>query len=189
SKHDGAREHRAHRAERLGDDRGMVAECRRQHAGPDDDARRPGTQRPKPCQRKRRMAVDMLPWLEVVADEDRVEADFLSKAREVQQLTRRKLLRRSLVSELDHCMSPGRRSLRMPWCRSPKSIDWRATSNQPKQGATMHLGIALPFGDIGGDGPIVREFAQLAGAEGYEGLTLADHGLGGDPANPASRPA
>jgi hypothetical protein len=27
---------------------------------------------------------------------------------------------------------------------------------------TMHLGIALPFGDIGGDGPIVREYAELA---------------------------
>jgi probable F420-dependent oxidoreductase len=50
----------------------------------------------------------------------------------------------------------------------------------------MHLGIALPFGDIGGDGPIVREFAQLAEAEGYDGLTLADHVLGGNPANPAS---
>ena len=50
----------------------------------------------------------------------------------------------------------------------------------------MHLGIALPFGDIGGDGPIVREFAELAEAEGYEGLTLADHVLGGNPANPAS---
>jgi probable F420-dependent oxidoreductase len=43
-----------------------------------------------------------------------------------------------------------------------------------------------PFGDIGGDGPIVREFAQLAEAEGYDGLTLADHVLGGNPANPAS---
>jgi probable F420-dependent oxidoreductase len=50
----------------------------------------------------------------------------------------------------------------------------------------MHLGIALPFGDIGGDGPIVREFVQLAEAEGYEGLTLADHVLGSNPANPAS---
>jgi hypothetical protein len=50
----------------------------------------------------------------------------------------------------------------------------------------MHLGIALPFGDIGGDGPIVREFAELAEAEGYEVLTLADHVLGGNPANPAS---
>src|SRR5881628_1029923 len=50
----------------------------------------------------------------------------------------------------------------------------------------MHLGIALPFGDIGGDGPTVREFAELAEAEGYDGLTLADHVLGGNPANPAS---
>src|SRR6516165_3052902 len=50
----------------------------------------------------------------------------------------------------------------------------------------MHLGIALPFGDIGGDGPIVREFVELAEAEGYEGLTLPDHVLGGNPANPAS---
>ena len=50
----------------------------------------------------------------------------------------------------------------------------------------MHLGLALPFGDIGGDGPIVREFAELAEAEGYDGLTLADHVLGANPANPAS---
>ena len=42
----------------------------------------------------------------------------------------------------------------------------------------MHLGIALPYGDIGGDGPIVREYAELAEAEGYDGLTLADHVLG-----------
>jgi probable F420-dependent oxidoreductase len=55
-----------------------------------------------------------------------------------------------------------------------------------KKEATMHLGIALPFGDIGGDGGIVREFAELAEAEGYQGLTLADHVLGGNPANPAS---
>src|SRR5438552_1120407 len=50
----------------------------------------------------------------------------------------------------------------------------------------MHLGIALPFGDIGGDGPIVRGYAWLAEAGGYGGLTLADHVLGGTPANPAS---
>ena len=34
----------------------------------------------------------------------------------------------------------------------------------------MHLGIALPYGDIGGDGAIVREYAELAEAEGYDGL-------------------
>lgn len=49
----------------------------------------------------------------------------------------------------------------------------------------MQLGLALPFGDIGGDGPIVREFCQLA--EGYEGLTLADHVLGGNPKGPKPR--
>src|SRR5258706_6425801 len=66
---------------------------------------------------------------------------------------------------------------------------YRLAGNQQPAKArkrTMHLGIALPFGDIGGDGPIVREFAQLAEAEGYEGLTLADHVLGGNPANPGS---
>jgi len=30
------------------------------------------------------------------------------------------------------------------------------------------------------------EYAELAEAEGYDGLTLADHVLGGNPANPAS---
>jgi hypothetical protein len=44
------------------------------------------------------MAVDVLPWLKVVADEDRIETDFLGKTREGQQLARRELLRRCLVS-------------------------------------------------------------------------------------------
>src|SRR3954453_14317764 len=63
-----------------------------------------------------------------------------------------------------------------------------AGKRQPaKKGkATMHLGIALPYGDIGGDGPIVREYAELPEAEGYEGFTLGDHPLGRNPANPAS---
>ena len=39
------------------------------------------------------MAVDMLPWLKVVADEDQIETDFLGKAREAQQLAWRELLR------------------------------------------------------------------------------------------------
>src|SRR5215467_3799025 len=70
----------------------------------------------------------------------------------------------------------------------PVAEIYRLAGNQQpaKEEATMHLGLALPFGDIGGDGPIVREFAELAEAEGYDGLTLADHVLGGNPANPAS---
>src|SRR5207237_5899893 len=111
--HAPVREQRAHRAERLANDGRMVAERRRQHAGAYDDARRSGAQCAQPCQGERRMAVDMLPRLKVVADEDRIEADFLGKAREAQQLARRELLRRCLVSELDHRTSPGwRRSCR-----------------------------------------------------------------------------
>jgi probable F420-dependent oxidoreductase len=70
----------------------------------------------------------------------------------------------------------------------PVAEIYRLAGNQQpaKKEATMHLGIALPFGDIGGDGRIVREFAELAEAEGYDGLTLADHVLGGNPANPTS---
>src|SRR6185312_3208888 len=82
SKYDASREHRTHRAERLGDDRRMVAEGRRQHAGADHDARRFRAERAEPRQRERRMAIDMLPWLKVVADEDRIEPDFLGKTRE-----------------------------------------------------------------------------------------------------------
>src|SRR5438045_2309651 len=80
----------------------MVAESRRQHAGADDNARGPGAQRTQPRQRERCMTVDVLPWLEMIADEDRIETDFLGKTREAQQFARRKLLRRRLVSELDH---------------------------------------------------------------------------------------
>jgi probable F420-dependent oxidoreductase len=49
----------------------------------------------------------------------------------------------------------------------------------------MHLGVALPLGDIGGDPGPMREFAQAAEAEGYDDLMLPDHVLG---ANVASRP-
>src|SRR4051812_37270381 len=52
------------------------------------------------------MAVDVLPRLKMVTDEDGIEADFLGKTRKAQQLARRELLRRRLVSELDHQKSP-----------------------------------------------------------------------------------
>ena len=94
----------------------MVAECRRQHTGADHDARRSGTQRAQPRQGERRMAIDVLPWLKVVADEDRIETDFLGKTREIQQLARRELLRRCLVSELDQYTSP-RRRIQVGRCR------------------------------------------------------------------------
>ena len=46
----------------------------------------------------------------------------------------------------------------------------------------MHLGYALPLGDIGGDPATVREIAGIAEAAGFNDLTLADHVLGVNPA-------
>jgi hypothetical protein len=48
------------------------------------------------------MAIDMLPRLEVIADEGRIEADRLRLDREVQELCGRELFGRRLVSELEH---------------------------------------------------------------------------------------
>ena len=49
----------------------------------------------------------------------------------------------------------------------------------------MHLGVALPLGDIGGAPATVRDFALLAEEIGFHDLMLADHVLG---VNVASRP-
>lgn len=51
----------------------------------------------------------------------------------------------------------------------------------------MHLGVAMPLGDIGGDPAVVREFAQIAEETGYDGLALPDHVLGTDPAKTTGR--
>ena len=48
------------------------------------------------------MAAVMLPGLEMVADEDRVETRLLREAAEREQFERSKLLRRRLVSKLQH---------------------------------------------------------------------------------------
>jgi probable F420-dependent oxidoreductase len=49
----------------------------------------------------------------------------------------------------------------------------------------MQLGALLPLGDIGGEPPIVREYAQTAEAIGYDFIEAPDHVLG---VNAASRP-
>src|SRR6266478_6176033 len=49
----------------------------------------------------------------------------------------------------------------------------------------MQLGTLLPYGDIGGDPAIVREYALTAEAIGYHFVEAADHVLG---VNAASRP-
>ena len=51
----------------------------------------------------------------------------------------------------------------------------------------MHLGLGLPFGDIGGEPATIREFVQIAEDAGYEGLALPDHVLGANPATATGR--
>ncbi|HKU98799.1 MAG TPA: LLM class F420-dependent oxidoreductase [Vineibacter sp.] len=51
----------------------------------------------------------------------------------------------------------------------------------------MHLGVAMPLGDIGGDPAVVRAFAQIAEETGYDGLALPDHVLSTDPAKTTGR--
>src|SRR3954454_1873051 len=49
----------------------------------------------------------------------------------------------------------------------------------------MQLGTLLPFGDIGGDPAVLREYAPAAETTGYHFIEAPDHVLG---ANPAGRP-
>ncbi|TWS99423.1 LLM class F420-dependent oxidoreductase [Reyranella sp. CPCC 100927] len=51
----------------------------------------------------------------------------------------------------------------------------------------MHLDVAMPLGDIGGEPAVVREFAQIAEDTGYDGLSLPDHVLGSNPATATGR--
>src|SRR5207253_2551819 len=116
---DAAREHRAQRAKRLRHDRGVVAEGRRRDAGADHHPPRAGAERAEPGERVRRMAVGMLPWLEMVADEHRVETDLFGQARKIQEFARSELLGRGLVSEFQH-LSLLQRSRRKKFNASPR---------------------------------------------------------------------
>src|SRR5260370_35657303 len=49
----------------------------------------------------------------------------------------------------------------------------------------MELGVLLPLGDIRGEPPALREYAQAAESIGYDFIEAPDHMLG---ANPASAP-
>jgi len=46
----------------------------------------------------------------------------------------------------------------------------------------MQLGTLIPFGDIGGDPAVLREYAQAAEAVGYDFIEAPDHVLGQNPA-------
>src|SRR5947207_14645607 len=46
----------------------------------------------------------------------------------------------------------------------------------------MQLGALIPFGDIGGDPAVLREYAQAAETTGYHFIEAPDHVLGQNPA-------
>ena len=111
------------------------------------------------------MAVGVLPGLEVIADEDRVEAALLGVTRELQQLARRELLGRRLVSELEH----DARLLGAVDAVAPLVELYRLAGDQQpdkERTATMHLGVGMPLRRHRRRGPdVVREFAQTAEAD------------------------
>src|SRR5436309_16052699 len=46
----------------------------------------------------------------------------------------------------------------------------------------MELGALLPFGDIGGNPAVLREYAQAAESIGYDFIEAPDHVIGQNPA-------
>jgi hypothetical protein len=88
--------------EGLGHDRRVVAERRRQHARPDRHLLRPHREGAEPDQAIGGMPVGVAPRLEVVADEDAVEAGAFGVDREREQVARAELFGRRLVSEGQH---------------------------------------------------------------------------------------
>ena len=88
-----------HRRERLRDHRGVVAERRGQHRRAQDEPLGALTDRRHPRQRERGVAAFVPPRLEVVTDRRTVHPVRLGEHRQFDQLTRRELLRRRLVSQ------------------------------------------------------------------------------------------
>src|SRR5947209_2377402 len=50
----------------------------------------------------------------------------------------------------------------------------------------MQLGTLIPFGDIGGDPAVLREYAQAAESIGYDFIEAPDHVLGQNPGGPSA---
>src|SRR5579871_6789275 len=90
----------AQRRKRLRDDGRLIAKCRRQNAGSQDNTLGALPSRAQPGKREGRVAVGVSPGLKVIADPGAIEAELLSLNREVKQLAWSKLLCRSLVSQL-----------------------------------------------------------------------------------------
>ncbi len=90
------------RAERLGDNRRVMAERRRQHGGAEPDATRALPERGEPRRRVHGVPVGVPPRLDLVADPDCVEPGLLGQHTELEQRARIELLTRRLVAQAQH---------------------------------------------------------------------------------------
>ncbi len=104
---DAVGEEQRERRHRLRDDRGVVAERGRHHARPEPDPLGALPDRAEPGERERRVAARVAPRVEVVADDDAVEAKPFRRDAELEQLARTELLGRSLPSEREHALILG----------------------------------------------------------------------------------
>src|SRR5262249_54470551 len=104
------------RAHGLGHHRRVVAEGRRDHTRAQLDAVRSGAQRTEPGEGKWGVSARVAPGLEVVADDDAVEANLLRVDTEIEKLDGSKLLGGRLVSKPQrrHIAFDSRLS-RVPW--------------------------------------------------------------------------
>ena len=84
-----------------GEDRGVVAERRGQHARAEDDALGAFADRGQAGQRVGGVAADVAPRLEVVGDHHGVEADLLGEDPELDEVARPELLGGGLVADLE----------------------------------------------------------------------------------------
>src|SRR5215472_3189557 len=100
-------EQEAEGAECLGDQGGVIAKRRSQHARAEDDPVRAPAKSAQPGQRERCVPAVVPPRLQVIADEYRVESDRFCEHREVEELGRAELLGGRLVSEPDHAAPIG----------------------------------------------------------------------------------
>ena len=89
----------AQRAHRLGHDPRVIAIRRRHHARPQPDPLGALPDRRQPGERERRMPAVVAPGLEVIGDDDAVEAELLGQHGVLHELARRELLGRRLVAE------------------------------------------------------------------------------------------
>ena len=88
--------------ERVRHDGRVIPEGRSEHTGGEQHALRTLTHRGEPCRGEWRAPTRVSPRLEVIADPHAVESGLLSVNGELDELARRKLLRRRLVTELQH---------------------------------------------------------------------------------------